>query len=144
LRIKTEKEVRTFFENKKAATPRGLRTLEGLPLDELRLGKLLSQQFSHLLNGYSQALNKQINRKGSLFMHPYKRKKITEDSYLVNLVKYIHLNPVEANLCKRAEDWTYSSYPYLLKGENGLLHHHEVISWFDDLENFIHFHKSPE
>ncbi len=141
LRIKPENELRIFFDTKEthSATLRGYRTLEG-PAQQRALSLLISQQFSHLMNGYTQGLNKLLNRKGSLFMHPYKRKKVSDTSYLTNLVKYIHLNPVEVGMCLNPEDWTHSSYSTLLKQENNLINANEVISWFDSLENFKSFH----
>jgi REP element-mobilizing transposase RayT len=50
------------------------------------------------------------DRKGSLFMKPYKRKKIEDEAYLKKLVHYIHCNPVKASLVKRPQDWKHSSY----------------------------------
>ncbi|MCU0359169.1 MAG: hypothetical protein MUF75_00395 [Bacteroidia bacterium] len=71
LRIKPEKELRNFFDTKEtlSATLRGYRTFEG-SAQQKALSLLISQQFSHLMNGYTQGLNKILNRKGSLFMHP--------------------------------------------------------------------------
>ncbi len=76
------------------------------PLTELNAKEVLnflSRQFSHLLNGYTQAFNKQEKRKGSLFMRPFKRKKITDEKYLHKVVHYIHYNPVDAGLCDKPE-----------------------------------------
>jgi putative transposase len=95
------------------------------------------------MNGYTQGLNKILNRKGSLFMHPYKRKKVSDTSYLTNLVKYIHLNPVEVGMVLNPEDWADSSYSALINQENNLINANEVISWFDSLENFKSFHAIP-
>ncbi|MBL7903318.1 MAG: hypothetical protein JNK73_15070 [Bacteroidia bacterium] len=144
LRIKPENELRNFFDTKTtlSATLRGYRTLEG-SAQQKALSLLISQQFSHLMNGYTQGLNKILNRKGSLFMHPYKRKKVSDTSYLTNLVKYIYLNPVEVGMVLNPEDWAHSSYSALLKQENKLINANEVISWFDSLENFKSFHAIP-
>ena len=64
------------------------------------LSGLVSRQFSNLFNAYSKAFNKQQNRKGSLFIRPFKRKQVTDEQYLKKLVLYIHYNPVEAGLAK--------------------------------------------
>ena len=123
----------------------GFQTLTGL--SEEKLSTLLSRQFSHLFNGYAQAINKQETRKGSLFMRPFKRKRITDDKYLKNLVHYIHFNPKEAGLVAKLEDWKFSSFnaisdPTGLKNLSGLaIKKEEVIEWFEDLENFMDFHK---
>ena len=49
-------------------------------------------------------------RVGYLFQGNYKTKLINDNSILLHVSRYIHLNPVEADLVKCAEDWEYSSY----------------------------------
>lgn len=140
IRIREEKDLISFFsERASPATLQAFKTLEGLPEN---LPRLLSQQFSHFFNGYTQAFNKQHHRKGSLLMHPYKRKKVTDKNYLLNLVHYIHFNPIESKLCFKLEDWNYSSYRKILSLEKGLLSSVEVINWFENLENFLVFHST--
>jgi len=105
----------------------------------------LSQQFSNFFNSYSKAINKQEGRKGSLFIRPFKRKKIENLQYLRKVIHYIHFNPVEAKLCETPEQYKYSSYKSLISNSKTLLDRDETISWFDDLENFIYVHKhAPE
>ena len=44
------------------------------------------------------------------------------DSYLLELVRYIHLNPVRAALIKRPGDWRWSGHrEYLGKEKHGLI-----------------------
>ena len=110
---------------------------------------LLSKQFSNFFNGYAKAFNKQQGRKGSLFMHTFKRKRITDERYLRKLVHYIHFNPKEAGLVKKIEEWKFSSYNSIagltLTGFETLseleLKKEEVLDWFEDKENFIYCHK---
>lgn len=111
-------------------------------LNEPELSIFLSRRFSHFFNGYTQAINKQQNRKGSLFMRPFKRKKVTDEKYLKKLVYYIHHNPVEARLAHKPENWTHSSYVQIINNNADLILKDELISLFDDLENFVHFHRS--
>jgi hypothetical protein len=47
---------------------------------------------------------------GSLFQGRFQAIHVDQDEYLLNLTRYIHLNPVEANLVEKAEDWEFSSY----------------------------------
>ena len=56
--------------------------------------KFASKQFSNLFSSYTQAYNKQNNRKGSLFIPRFNRNLITSEDYLKNVVIYIHLNPI--------------------------------------------------
>lgn len=72
--------------------------------------RALSQWVQMLFNGYSQAINQQLNRKGTLFQNRAKHILIDKDEYLVHLVRYIHYNPVEAGLVHSPEEWQFSNY----------------------------------
>ena len=100
------------------------------------LEKFVSKQFSNFFSSYTQALNKQQGRKGSLFMKNFKRKKIENKQYLYKLVHYIHHNPIEAALCKNLSEWKYSSYNAICSDATTLIEKVKVIEWFNDLENF--------
>ena len=51
-----------------------------------------------LLTGYAVTYNLRHRRKGHLFQNRYKSILCQEDPYLLELVRYIHLNPIRANL----------------------------------------------
>ena len=130
VRIKSQREIEASI-NKNL---QGFGNLEGFTT------AFVSQQFSNFFNAYSKAFNKQNNRKGSLFMHTFKRKKITDTRYLRKLVHYIHHNPIEADLCEKPQEWKFSSYGALLHNAPTLLQKEEVLEWFGDKENFIAVH----
>ncbi len=63
------------------------------------------------LNGvYTQRLNRAHGRVGHVFQGRYKALLVERDAYLLELARYLVLNPVRAGLRKRAEDWPWSSY----------------------------------
>ena len=63
------------------------------------------------LNGvYSQAFNRRHERVGHLFQGRYKAILVERDSYLLELSRYIVLNPVRARLVGRPEDYPWSSF----------------------------------
>jgi len=107
------------------------------------LSGLIAKRFSNFFNSYSKAFNKQQDRKGNLFMRPFKRKRITDEKYLKKLVHYIHFNPVEARLAEKPENWKYSSYNTLLSPAPSFLLKQETIEWFGDREKFIYCHQFP-
>lgn len=121
-------------------TLQGYKTIEDLK--NKNISRLLSQQFSNFLNSYTQAFNKQHNRKGSLFMRSYKRKIITSDAYKLKTVHYIHFNAVEAGLCDLPEQWPYCSFSNLLNKQNDFFVNKETIEWFGSKENFLHTHRN--
>jgi REP element-mobilizing transposase RayT len=47
-----------------------------------------------LLTGYAGAFNRRHKRSGHLFQNRYKSIVVEEESYLLELVRYLHLNPM--------------------------------------------------
>ena len=65
----------------------------------------------HFINGsYTNYINRRRGRSGHLFQGRYKAILIERDRYLLELSRYMHLNPVRAGFVKRPEDYPYSSY----------------------------------
>ncbi len=63
------------------------------------------------LNGvYTQTFNRKHNRVGHLFQGRYKAILVEKDSYLLELSRYIVLNPVRAQMVRSAVNWRWSSY----------------------------------
>lgn len=63
-----------------------------------------------LLTGYAVTFNRRYRRHGHLFQNRYKSILCEEDSYLQELVRYIHLNPLRAGLVKDFNE--LGSYAY--------------------------------
>jgi len=67
------------------------------------------------LNGvYTQKFNFRYHRVGHLFQGRYKAILVNKDQYLLELSRYIVLNPVRAGLIKRPEEWPWSSFSAIL------------------------------
>lgn len=63
------------------------------------------------LNGvYTQASNRRYRRVGHLFQGRFKAILVDSDAYLLELTRYVVLNPVRAGMVKDPEDWLWSSY----------------------------------
>jgi len=63
------------------------------------------------LNGvYTQLFNKRHQRIGHLFQGRYKSILIQKDSHLLEVSRYVVLNPVRARMVERPEAWKWSSY----------------------------------
>jgi putative transposase len=63
------------------------------------------------LNGvYTQLFNKLHGRAGHLFQGRYKSIVIQKDSHLLEVCRYVVLNPVRANMVEAPEAWKWSSY----------------------------------
>lgn len=130
VRVREERQILEFLRIKKSTpTLQEFETLGGL-------GKVISQQFSNLFNGYTQAFNKMYNRKGSLFIPNFNRKLIDSDQYFVQLIAYIHNNPVHHGFTQTPNEWTYSSWHAYLSNKVTRIKKEKRKQWFGDLENF--------
>ena len=65
----------------------------------IRTGKTaLNDLMRSLLSGYAVYFNRRHHRRGYLYQNRYKSILCQEDNYLLELVRYIHLNPLRAKL----------------------------------------------
>ena len=63
------------------------------------------------LNGvYTQRFNRVHARVGHVFQGRYKAILVERDSYLLELARYVVLNPLRAKMVRRLEAWPWSSY----------------------------------
>lgn len=68
-------------------------------------------KYMHRINMmYAKYYNKEHNRVGYVFRDRYKTQPIYSEKHLISCVRYIHNNPVKANICKSPQEYQYSSY----------------------------------
>jgi REP element-mobilizing transposase RayT len=77
----------------------------------------LATAMRRLLTGYAGAFNRRHQRVGRLFQNRYKSILVEEEPYLLELVRYIHLNPLRAGLVQSLEQ--LDCYPW--SGHSALL-----------------------
>jgi putative transposase len=70
----------------------------------------ISDVMRRLLTWYAQYFNRRHGRSGHLFENRYKSILCDEESYLLALVRYIHLNPIRAKIVKGMDE--LDSYPW--------------------------------
>jgi REP element-mobilizing transposase RayT len=70
----------------------------------------LSKGMHHLNAGFCQAYNRRHDTVGHLLQGRFKAIVVDRESYLLELARYIVLNPVRAGMVDRPEDWPWSSY----------------------------------
>ncbi|WP_459903873.1 transposase [Desulfosarcina cetonica] len=76
----------------------------------------LSGLMQRLLTGYAVSFNRRHKRHGQLFQNRYKSIVCQEDAYLLELVRYIHLNPLRAGMVqdlKALADYAFSGHRLL-------------------------------
>jgi putative transposase len=98
-----------------------------LEVGEAPTGRLMQS----LLTAYVHEFNRRHRRRGHLFQGRYKAIACERESYLLELVRYIHLNPVRARLVRRPSEWRWSGHSeYLRREERGLIDSGPVMEEF--------------
>ena len=74
---------------------------------------------NNIQNSYTRYFNIKHRRMGPLWASRFKSVLASSDEHLLQLTRYVHLNPVEAKIVKKPQDWEMSSYKeYLLKNKS--------------------------
>ena len=86
----------------------------------------------HLNGVYTQRFNKIYHCDGQLFRGRYKSILVDADSYLLELLRYIHRNPLESGMVDNINKYTWSSHKAYLSGSKkwDWLHKKYILSLF--------------
>src|SRR4030043_26348 len=91
----------------------------------------LSRIMQSLLCRYTRYFNRRDGEVGHLFQGRYKAIVCDKDAYLLELVRYIHLNPVRAKMVKKPEEYMWSGHlSYLGRGGDDLMDEGFVLGQF--------------
>jgi REP element-mobilizing transposase RayT len=101
----------------------------------------LARVMRHLDGLYTQRFNRIHRRDGALFRGRYKAIVVDKDAYLAQLVRYIHLNPVEASLVREPQAYVWSSHRFYLRPKQApkWLRIDEVMGDFRSIRAFHKF-----
>lgn len=119
--------VRAFKEQEKLFEMRNLKS------------KRLRSPSKHLANffsSYTQSINKQESRVGSLFQKNFKRREIDSEEYFRTMVIYTHLNPLKHDFTKEFQTYPFSSYRIYLNSGDTFIKKDRTLNLFGGLENF--------
>ena len=75
-------------------------------VSDLPLGRFIGWVASQ----YAKCINRRLRRSGHLFERRYRSKLVAGDEYLLQLVRYIHLNPVVAGIVDSPHRYPWSSH----------------------------------
>lgn len=100
----------------------------------------VSLAFQRFFTAYSQAINVQERRTGSLFQKPFKRLEVTTTRQLANLAHYIHTNPQKHGIIEDFRQYPWSSYERIMRDKPSKLKKDEVLQWFRNKENYMNYH----
>ena len=115
----------------------------------------LGETVKRFTSAYVFYYNHRYERVGHLFQERFLSQPVNDWGYFTTLLRYIHLNPVKANLVSDARDYPWCSWPeYTGRIRNGLCHTRSVLSRIslDELSSLItnplsadeekHFHEA--
>ena len=101
----------------------------------------LSRVMRHVDGIYTQRFNRRHRRDGPLFRGRYKAILLDADEYLAAVLRYIHLNAVEAGWVKMPEDYRWASHRYYVqaKGAPGWLDTAQALEQLGGRQAFHEF-----
>ena len=70
----------------------------------------LSRGMRHLNGVYTQWINRHNKRTGHIFQGRFRSILVEKESHLLELARYVVLNPVRAKMVRSPRDWRWSSY----------------------------------
>lgn len=109
--------------------------------------KELASFMAKVLAGYAQYYNYKHHRTGYVFQGRYRSQCIESESYFWNCLRYIHMNPVKANMCNDIMKYQYSSsteYYGLKSKDKAILHENAFVAnnkRFQKRKEFVDFHR---
>ena len=78
---------------------------------------------------YARRFNMRHGKRGARFREGYGSRRITTDENFFAVVRYLPMNPVNAGLCVRPEEYEWSSHGALVRGEPAPWMGHAEMLW---------------
>ena len=100
----------------------------------MQVGEIpVSRIIQNLAFRYTRAFNRRMRRVGHLFQGRFRSLLVDGNAYLLELVRYIHLNPVRAGLVRDPAAWVWSGHrAYLGRDRTEWLDSGLVLATFDE------------
>ena len=104
----------------------------------------ISSIMKRILSHYAGWYNFKHERTGHLFSNRYKSIPVEDDSYFLTLSRYIHQNPIKAQLSENMQSYKYSSYSDYVDGSIGLTDVDFLLDMLDEnrkmaIKQFVKF-----
>jgi len=98
---------------------------------------------------YAVYFNKKYQQSGHLFQDRFKSEVIENEPYLLEVIRYIHNNPLKARLVKLPEDYKWSSYSDYLNNQTKMVVVEDILKLFSKnlpkaLPLFIEFSQTED
>ena len=90
----------------------------------------ISKIMQVIMTSYTMYINKKHDRTGHLFSGRFKSIIVDEDEYLLQVIRYIHLNPVKSGLCQNPDQYIWSSFSDYLSFNTSLIDNKKILFLF--------------
>jgi putative transposase len=98
--------------------------------------KALTDGVHYFAFRYAQYFNKRHSQCGYVFQGRFQSILVQDDLYLRRLIRYIHLNPIEAGMAKSPSEYIWSSHnAYFGNSSFTWLHTDRILSYFGEARN---------
>jgi putative transposase len=112
----------------------------------------LSQIMKRIGTSYAYWYNKKYERSGHLFQDRFKSEIVEDDSYFLSVLRYIHQNPLKANIVNTIHEYNWSSYKAYLNMDGigeGFIDIRFVLGMFgtdvsEAMERYIRYMGEPQ
>ncbi|MBP8620358.1 MAG: transposase [Firmicutes bacterium] len=106
----------------------------------------LANAMSSINIQYAMRFNRDMGRIGHVFQDRYKSKAIFSEHHLLRVIRYVHRNPVNANLVRFPDEYAWSSYNEYLEFPHIIGEHQKqfVLGFFHGISEFVKFHRETD
>ncbi|HBG70709.1 MAG: hypothetical protein A2W93_04625 [Bacteroidetes bacterium GWF2_43_63] len=145
VRVKNENEFERFDKRNRWKIEPVIKwqmySINEIPLEKQIIPKP-HRMLGFMFDAYSKYYNKKYDRTGVVFERGFEKKLIEKEDYLMELITYIHNNPVKHQISKDAGLYQWSSYNEILNNSSAFCNSEKIIQMFDSKENFVFIHQS--
>ena len=110
-------------------------------LKEKSLGDI-SLIMKRILTKYARWYNIKYGRSGALIANRYKSVSVEIDEYFLQLIRYVHQNPIKAGIAEKVEDYPYSSFIEYINESD--LTNTDFLLQMISLKEFVDYHEEIE
>jgi REP element-mobilizing transposase RayT len=118
--------------------------------------KELNEDISNIMKrintSYATYYNRKYNRVGHVFQDRFKSEPVEDERYLLQVIRYVHNNPVKAEIVAEPENYPWSSYSQYIAGgkdQEDFLSSEEILELYGKTQDnaiikFIEFTKKSD
>ena len=103
---------------------------------------VLSKVMHRLLTSYARMFNDRWRSVGHPFQGRFKNRLVRDDNDAMGIVRYVHANPVEAQLVTSPDDWAWSGHAALLGKADEIMDAAFVLGLFGGRDEYVEFMRS--